>query len=300
LFDRAIVKKAMDHSKQHWIPSSYLEAWCDPDVQPGYEPYVWRMPKKGGEGRRKAPRKIFAEADFYTIRLPDGRRDLRLEHGLGTLEDKFCQIRDTRVARREPLSREEKVWFCAFIAAMHFRTRAQRNAFHQQWGHALDVAEDLQRTLATMTPEQLQRLRPPRSLDRTRGQSLTIDEVKKLAKEPIQRMLPSIIEEDLPVLTRMNLSILTTEDDIGFITSDHPCVRFIPGGGRRPPMLHASKIEVTMPISPKSLALLCWADVPEYEKGTPAELDNANRLRQVASDEYFIVRRNATKPVWFT
>ena len=290
----------MDHSKQHWIPSSYLEAWCDPDLPSGYEPYVWRIPKDGGEGQRKAPRKIFAEADFYTIHLPDGRRDLRLEHGLGTLEAKFCQIRDTRIASREPLNSEEKVWFCAFIAAMHFRTRAQRNAFQQQWGHTLDVAEDLQRALATMTPEQLQKHRPQRSLGGTRGQSLTIDDVKKLAKEPIQRMLPSIIEADLPVLARMNLSIFTTEDDIGFITSDHPCVRFIPGGDRRPPMLHARRIEVTMPVSPNSLALLCWADVSAYEKGTPAELDNANRHQQIACDEYFIVRRNATKAVWIT
>lgn len=290
----------MDHCNQHYVPISYLKAWCDPDVPPRYEPHVWRIPKNGGDGQRKAPKNIFAETDFYTLHLPDGQRDLSLEHGLATLEDKFCQIRDTRIASREPLNREEKVWFCAFIAAMHFRTRAQRNAFQQQWGHALDVAEDLQRALATMTSEQLQKHRPHRSLGGARGQSLTIDDVKKLAKEPIQRMLPSIIEADLPVLAGMNLSIFTTEDDIGFITSDHPCVRFVPGGGRRPPMIHARRIEVTMPVSPNSLALLCWADVPAYEKGTPAELDNANRLQQIACDEYFIVRRNATKAVWFT
>jgi hypothetical protein len=277
-----------------------LEAWCDPDLPPGYAPYLWRFPKDGGNGQRKAPHNIFAETDFYTIHLPDGQRDLSLEHGLGTLEENFCRIRKTRIDSREPLSTEEKAWFCAFIAAMHFRTRAQRNAFRQQWGRVLKMAEDLQQTLDAMTPEQLQQHRPPTSLGETRGPSLTIDGVKKLADQPIQHMLASIIEEDLPVLARMNLVIFTTEDDIGFVTSDHPGVWFDPRGGRRPPMLQSRTIEVSMPVSPNSLALLCWEDFPNYKDMSLLEVDDANRLQQIGCDEYFVVRRNATKPAWFT
>src|SRR5437868_4105784 len=126
----------MDHGKQHWVPSSYLEPWCDPDRPPYHAPYIWRYPKAGGEGQRKAPHNIFAETDFYTLHLPNGQRDLSLEHGLATLEERFCRIRKERIYNREKLSTEEKVWFGAFIAAMHFRTRAQRDAFRQQWGHA--------------------------------------------------------------------------------------------------------------------------------------------------------------------
>ncbi len=277
-----------------------MEAWCDPDLPPGYAPYLWRFPKDGGNGQRKAPHNIFAETDFYTIHLPDGQRDLSLEHGLGTLEENFCRIRKTRIDSREPLSTEEKAWFCAFIAAMHFRTRAQRNAFRQQWGRVLKMAEDLQQTLDAMTPEQLQQHRPPTSLGETRGPSLTIDGVKKLADQPIQHMLASIIEEDLPVLARMNLVIFTTEDDIGFVTSDHPGVWFDPRGGRRPPMLQSRTIEVSMPVSPNSLALLCWEDFPNYKDMSLLEVDDANRLQQIGCDEYFVVRRNATKPAWFT
>jgi hypothetical protein len=290
----------MDKSKQHWVPSSYLEVWCDPGHPPKYTPYVWRFPKDGGGGQCKAPQKIFAEVDFYTIHLPDGQRDLSLEHGLGKLEEKFCQIRRARIDNREPLNTEEKVWFCGFVAAMHFRTRAQRNAFRQQWGHAVGVAEDAQQALDAMTPEQLQQYRPPRCVGETRGPSLTINDVKKLADQPIQSMLPTIIEEDLRVLARMNLVIFTTEDDIGFITSDHPCVWFDPNRGRRPPMLESRTIEVFMPVSPNSLALLCWEELPNYKEMSLREVDNANRFQQMACDEYFVVRRNATKPVWFT
>lgn len=65
-------------------------------------------------------------------------------------------------------------------------------------------------------------------------------------------------------------------------------------------MLNSRTIEVTMPVSPNSLALLCWEDFPNYRDTTLFEVDNANRLRQAACDEYFVVRRNASKPVWFT
>jgi hypothetical protein len=290
----------MDHGNQHYVPSSYLKAWCDPDVPPHYEPYVWRIPKDGGEGQRRAPKNIFAEADFYTQHLPDGQRDLSLEHSLETLEGKFCQIRDTRIANRERLKPEEKVFLCAFMDAMHFRTRVQRDAFQKQWGHAHRVAEDLKQKLSAMTPKQRQEHRQPRFLGETRGPSLTIDDIKRLANKPIQHMLLPIIKADLPVLTQMNLCIFTNEDDVGFITSDHPCVWYDPNGGRRPTTLRARTVEVTMPVSPNSLALLCWEKVPNYTNLTLLGVDDANALRQRACDEYFVVRRNATKSVWFT
>jgi hypothetical protein len=290
----------MDLARQHWVPRSYLATWCDPDLPPGFEPYVWRFPKDGGQGQRKAPKNIFWKTDFYTIHLPDGQRDLSLEYGLGTLETRFCQIRKTRIDNREPLSTEEKVWFCAFVAAMRFRTLAQRKAFSQQWRHALRIAEDLQRALDAMTPEQLQQYRSPRSLVETTGPSLAISDVKKLADQPIQHMLSTIIEEVLPVLIQMNLVIFTTEDDIGFITSDNPCVWFDPQGGRRPPMLQSRTIEVSMPVSPKSLALLCWENFPNYRSTRLFEVDEANFLQRLACHEYFVLRRNLTKPVWFT
>ena len=130
--------------------------------------------------------------------------------------------------------------------------------------------------------------------------SLTITDVKKLADKPIQHMLVAIIEGDLPVLTRMSVVIFTTEDDTGFITSDNPCVWLDPQGGRRPPMLQSRTIEVTMPVSPGALALLCWEDVPDYKNLGLHAVDDANRLQQIACDEYFVVRRNACRPVWFT
>lgn len=289
----------MNHRKQHWVPRSYLESWCDPDIPSGHDAYLWRFRKDGSAGQRKAPHNIFAETDFYTIHLPDGQRDLSLESGLGSLEAKFCQIRRTCIDNRKALNKVEKAWFCAFVAAMHFRTRAQRNAYQRQWGHAVRVAEDLRQSLGAMTPEERRQYRPPKYLGDTTGPSLSVRDVKELADKPLQHMLMPMIEASLRILARMNLVIFTTEDDIGFNTSDHPCVWFDPCGGRRPPMLQSRTIEVIMPVSPSSLALLCWEDLPPYKDMTLSEVDNANRFQQRACDEYFVVRRNATKSAWF-
>jgi hypothetical protein len=112
-------------------------------------------------------------------------------------------------------------------------------------------------------------------------------------------MLPDIIEGDLPILARMNLVIFTTDDDVGFLTSDHPCVWFDERVRHGPLSLRSKTIEVSMPVSPRSLALLCWENLPSYKSMSHPELDNANRMQQANCDEYFVVRRDAIKSEWF-
>jgi len=256
-------------------------------------------PRREDQRDASPPKKIFKEADFYTIHLLDGGRDLALEHGLDTIENNFCQIREKRIEQRVTLKADEKVWLCAFIAAMHIRTKPQRTALQQQWGHVLRVAEDLQAGLDRMTPEESKKYRPPTVFSKSTRPSLSVGQVKQIAAKPIQRMLLSVVEQDLPILNRMNLTIFTTDYDPGFITSDFPCIWFDPANGRRPPMLRSESIEVTMPISPKSLALLSWQDFPLYQQASVGALDNANRAQQIACEEYLIVKRNLVKSEWF-
>jgi len=55
-----------------------------------------------------------------------------------------------------------------------------------------------------------------------------------------------------------------------------------------------------LPISPRSLLLLCWEDVPPYKAAALPEVDNAKRLQSLAYADYIVVRRDETKLVWFT
>ena len=119
---------------------------------------------------------------------------------------------------------------------------------------------------------------------------------REMAAAPLQNMLPSIIRSDLRILAQMSLTVMTTEDGVGFITSDNPCIWFDPE--RRRPLLQSRTIEVILPVSPHNLAVLCWREGRDYWAAGAEELTNANRLQQRHAEDYLIVRRNIFQPTW--
>jgi hypothetical protein len=67
------------HKRQHVIPNCYLKSWCDPRTPPGQTPYIWRVSKDGKTKTKRSPEKSFTASDRYTIKMPNGDRDLTLE-----------------------------------------------------------------------------------------------------------------------------------------------------------------------------------------------------------------------------
>ncbi|MEO0544414.1 MAG: DUF4238 domain-containing protein [Pseudomonadota bacterium] len=247
------------HKKQHFIPKSYLAGWCDPKTPVKMKPYVWTFPREGGPGVKKAPSNVFTETDMYTVTMPDGRRDLRLEHGLSQLESGINQLRVQYIERRRQIPTPRFIKFIAFIAAMHGRTRRFRDHQRQQWQKIVDVGDDLQRSMKTKTPEERRRIAnmsPP-----TSGGSMSLEEVKKLAKYPIQTLMPAVLSAEVPILSQMTMTVYCTGRTPGFITSDNPVVWFDPEAIDRPPMFRApglldKGIEITLPISPGHLVVI--------------------------------------------
>ncbi len=85
--------------------------------------------REEGDGvKRKSPAKAFVETDFYTIKVDNAGRDLRLEHGLSQLEARFAALRQNRLRLRLPITSRDHMHLCAFVAAMHARTKS-RNEF---------------------------------------------------------------------------------------------------------------------------------------------------------------------------
>ena len=291
----------MEHKKQHWVPRSYLAAWCDPETPQGHAPYVWQFPKDGGEGRRRAPKNIFWETDMYTIHLPAGERDLTLEHGLKGLEDGFVRVRE-KIFRRELLTHEERVLLCAFMAAMHVRSRVHRDHLREEWGRVLLGMQAWTESFDRMTPEERQKL--PNLISDPNAPTLSINDIEQMAERPMQVALVPMIEVELQFMAQMNLTILHTSMDPGFITSDAPCVFFDPDVHRRPFPLNSigflyRSLEVTMALSPQFAALLSWQDVPAWVEVGEKGLDEINRRSRFTSQEHFIVTRNMVNPYWF-
>lgn len=286
----------MKNKKQHFVPKSYLKAWCDPDTPARHEPYVWVFNRDSRVGESRAPINIFWEADFYTQPGQDGERDLILEEALNRIETQFIEVR-SKLEMRLPLSVKDHFWLSAFCAAMHGRTRAQREHRRKYWEETLETMKGLSEWAKTAPPDKLQSLSfsGPSS---SKGRTLSQEDVERIVEYPAQTALPHFILIETPILCQMSLGILYTDDDLGFITSDHPCVWFDPE--HRFPGLASETIEVTLPVSPKSLLFFNRLNVSGYIPVPPIFVREANRrMLYFGCEREYIVRRNQVRPYWF-
>lgn len=290
------------HAKQHYIPASYLKSWCDPDTPKTQEPYVWKFTKDGKSSKKKAPNNIFHENNMYTIQCPEIGRDLRLEKGLSQLENDFVKLRRQKLDKKEDLSDDDRYLLCVFAAASRSRTKAYMEFQQRQFGAILQKVDKMREAMRNASPEQQSAMASIPSV--SNGPSFSYSEVKEIQKNPIQNLLPVHIENETPMLFRLDLAILYTDDDIGFITSDRPCVWFDPEGYKRPPIysgpgLAYETTEITLPISPSLLACFNQKGVNGYLETNQPHVDNYNRRTRFLVHESFIVNKDYLNPSWF-
>ncbi|MGX9218954.1 DUF4238 domain-containing protein [Massilia varians] len=301
--------KSRSHKKQHFVPQCYTKGWHDPSAPKGSTatPYVWVFNRDGSNPRRKAPVNLFTETDIYTITLPDGGRDLRLEHGFQDLEDKFTRVRNLKFNRRAWPTDEEMAWALAFVATAQARTAAHRNFHRDQWRGIRERMEAMQAAMDRAPSSQRagMALPEPRGANGATDRGLGIEDVLRIENQPIQAMIGPTIKSVLPALSRMHVAVLCTDDEIGFVTSDCPCVWFDPEAHKRPPLYRAPglgspTIEVTLPISPRQCLII--SHEPELQGFVDLDLhlvDELNRRHIHHCDRSFISSSEKAKPIWF-
>jgi hypothetical protein len=288
--------------KQHYIPQCYLAAWVDPAAPLTHEPYVWVFPALGGQGRRKAPKNIFRETDFYTIKDAERGLELVLEKGLSQLEQRFTSVRSAALARRLPVSASDRLSLCAFASAMRGRTKARREHTRTQWKAALDLGNSIREQALKVTPEQRAAMASAVPGDPSR--SLTRDDVQRIVDEPIQTTLPARVQVETPFLMRFNLAILCASSSPGFVTSDDPCVRHVPGAEPLPLNQRLSGVvhrdtEITLPVSPSQLMVLNLRGLDGYYECSEAGLASYNRRTCWFAHESVVVSGSTPDPDWF-
>ena len=291
------------HKGQHFVPECYLKSWCDPDCPPEYEPYVWLFERDGNNPRNRAPSNIFKETDFYTIENADGTRNLDLEHGLSGLEGRFATVREEKLSKQLPLTQEEHLYLAVFVAAAQFRTRSSRDHHASQWQYMRDLMDHTAEAMANASKEQKRALAGIHTLVPSEN-SLSHEQVRRMAKYPLQSMMAGILGAVTPVLMKMNMLILNTDDPLGFITSDQPVTWFDPEAYKLPPLyrspaLGSPTIEVTMPLSPEQCLIFAWQCPEGYVEAPATALDELNRRHRALSGQHIVVKSKITKPCWF-
>lgn len=300
---------ANTHKHQHYVPQSYLSAWCDPETPAEQEPYVWRYPKAGGDPRRKSPRKIFHETDMYTVNAPGAGhngRDLRIEKTLSQLETGFVEARDKFLLPRKPLPPIQQVKLLAFFAALFARTPAARERVLAQWQPILKHMDELKAAMEALPLEErkARQIRP--LIGAKGGGGMTQDQVRAVVRNPLQHSIGPMIKAVVESIYKldMNLCVLCTDDPIGFITSDDPVTWHDPDAYKRPSFYRSvalmyETVELIMPVAPSRLLLISHKPLDPYLNVPLPYVDDYNRRTRFFSDRYFIVRRPETRPIWF-
>lgn len=293
------------YKKQHYIPKSYLKAWCDPNTPKNHTPYIWSFEKNSRTGKNKAPDNIFHETDLYTIWDEDGNRDLTIEHGFSGLEKQFSSIRRKKISLKKALTHDEHFLVCMFMAAMHSRTIAQIENLGNMFKPALESMENMMKHMETATEKEKENLARYSSHSLSKeSENMSYDDVKSMVEKPIETMMIPMIKTETPLLTKLDFAILCTTEKQGFITSDNPCIWIDPEAYKRPslyqsPALMYDSIEIIFPISPNQCILLNRKGINGYIDFDVKSVNNSNRIIRSYSHQSYISNQNITHNYWF-
>lgn len=135
----------MEKKRQHFVPSSYLEAWCDPDVPAKYDPFVWVHSEDGTATQKKAPKNIFKEVDFYTLPGEAGTRNLAVEEMLGSVETLFPRIRKSISENHELPTGRDLETLCLYAILMMGRTKKRKENVLHTWERVHEMTSRLEK-----------------------------------------------------------------------------------------------------------------------------------------------------------
>lgn len=297
-------RKKYEQRRQHFVPACYLKAWLDPSAPKTSKntPYVWLFDKKGENPKAKSPEKIFRESDMYTMTAPDGGHDLRLEHGLGTVESNFTRVRTSKFNFKRPLTEEDWLWACLFAATAYTRTAASRDHFLSHMEELKAMFENVAGPdweTRTVEPEL------PPHVDRSNVYIPQPGDFDNLKEMTTTTLLDTAVGLILPTLLGMHKTVLCASDPLGFLTTDAPSTWYDPTAYRRHPFergigLNCPAIEITLPISPEQCLLFTHRPIgPLYSEVASEWVDALNHRHAAYAPTTVVARSKETRALWF-
>lgn len=306
-------RSSKTHKHQHYVPKSYLSAWCDPNSElipntnKPMEPYVWAFPRDGGDAKRRAPQNLFTENDIYTnvINIPGygEYRDLRIERGLKEIEENFYRLRDDFVQKRKSIPMVPRIKLLVFVAAQQSRTPRMRDHQREQWKKFLDTTDDVYAAGAQIAKEDRVGMRW--DVDVGDGKTISRENLVDVVERPLQNLLVPAIEGITKALSSFHMCILCATGSEKFITSDDPVVWFDPEAYKRPEWLRSPatmypKTEVTMAIDTRHSLLLSHRQFHNpYIEIEDRHVTELNRRTRAYATEFFVACGPDARPEWY-
>ena len=291
----------MKHKRQHVVPNCYLSAWLEPFTPTGQERALWKFAKDGTGKHRKSPKKTFVESDRYTVLLKNGERDLRIEHTLDQIENGFSGVL-RRLQRHEKLTILDKAKLAIFTAAMLGRTRRRADHWKDTWKDVRRMVSGFEgdgensKASGTLPPNEPL---PPGAV------RISVAEIDESLVNSHPEYLANTIEISAPMLFAMDLSFYSTDDELGFLTSDEPCIVHNPTAYRYDPMMRGPgllqrDIQVLLPLSPRLLMAFSHTVTYPYITPLPRErVDEINRMIVWSAKEEIVSWRGELREEWF-
>jgi hypothetical protein len=246
-----------ENKQQHWVPSSYLQAWADPGTPPGHTPYVHIFNRCGANHRKRSPKNICRMPDLYTI-FDGETRELRIEKAFSQWERDFVRVLNLLPNRK--LEAIDVGDLYVFAGAMMVRPPHRIDSIKKQWRFIAQRMRTIQINPATWYPP---------SLSAEAG--IDLAEVRELAENPMGTWFPDTAAACIETLWALfGCDVLVNRSAHPFLTSDSPAVIYHPpaeGAGHPlfPRALGSSGCEITLPLSPK-FALLFRHKEPGIDK----------------------------------
>jgi hypothetical protein len=245
---------------------------------PGRAGQVWVIQKSNPEDKElKSPRSHFGRENHYTVTTNE-TRDLRIENALAKVESTFAQVM-SRLKRQQRLRPKDRVYLSFFTAAMFARVEPFTNTVIKALRTVKAQAERLAHKDCT-----------------SNGLS---QEVGTALNNVVGDTVSVGVIENQKMLERMSLTILTVDDDAGFITSDAPGCLCIPGTALHPFLGHYD-VEAMLPLSPRHLAIYTWtAKQVRYKLGIRWLVDEANSRIMSRTVKEFVSWKGIVRAEWF-
>jgi Protein of unknown function (DUF4238) len=257
--------------------------------------HVWTYDKQSGNSRSSIPEETGFETHFYSVERDDGTKDTTIEKFLADVESKAAPVYRDLLEGKLPEG-QPKADFANFLAAMFARTPSLRRMFGEMKSRALQIHNYAygidDRAFESFVKRSGEGRAPldEEGLEALRNALLDPSQFEiEVSRESTLRCL-GVMDRLTPLFFKMGWTLVYSAHGY-FITSDNALAKAVDPKSVSPFYGDGGfvnrTVEVTFPLSPKTMLLMTWAEKPRPQLEAPGEaVDGWNRARASNAERF--------------